>query len=145
MLVCARMGRYEDGVFICSYIVIYTLLHDRNVHYLFNPINQKDRTRGFARNWKENVFELGLRYSFYGRGSVKLMYNVFPTSDTCDAFKCGGNWFTISSADYEKQVKGKEADWVSKVRKFLPEFKFNESMMDDYEILPNTIFAVNKV
>ena len=98
MLVCARMGRYEDGVFICSYIVIYTLLHDRNVHYLFNPITQKDRTRGFARNWKESVFELGLRYSFYGRGSVKLMYNVFPTSDTCDAFKCGGNWFTISSA-----------------------------------------------
>ena len=67
------MGRYEDGVFICSYIVIYTLLHDRNVHYLFNPINRKERTRGFARNWKENVYELGPRYSFYGKGSVKLM------------------------------------------------------------------------
>ena len=145
MLVCARMGRYVDGKFISSYIVIYTLLHDRNVVLLFNPVNQKQRGRGIDRNWKENVSQLGLRYSFYGRGCVKYMYNVFPTSDTCDSFKCGGTWFTISSADYENQVKGKVTDWVSKVRKFLPQFNFNENMMDDYEILPNSIPSVSPV
>ena len=140
MLVCARMGRYEDGVFICSYIVIYTLLHERNAAILFNPGTQKQR----GRHWKEHVFKLGLRYSFYGKGSVKYMYNVFPTSETCDSFKCGGAWFTITSADYEHQVEGQVADWVSKVRKFLPQFNFNENMKD-YEILPISIPPVTLV